>query len=77
LLADPTTRVRVVGHAEPSNDPVLEEQLSLRRAETVLRLLVDRGIPAARADVEGAGAAETGRSLSGTDRRATIEVVRG
>lgn len=76
LLDDPTTRVRVVGHAEASNDPVLEEQLSLRRAETVLALLTARGVPPARAEVLGAGATEAGRSLSGTDRRVTVEVIR-
>jgi len=76
LLADPTTRVRVVGHAEQSRDPVLEEQLSLRRAETVLGLLVARGMPRGRADVLAAGATEVGRSVSGTDRRVTVQVVR-
>lgn len=77
LLADPATRVRVVGHAAPSNDPVLEEQLSLSRAETVLDLLQERGIAADRADVVGAGAAEAGQSSSGIDRRVTVEVVTG
>ncbi len=77
LLADPGTRVRVVGHAAASNDPVLEEQLSRSRAETVADLLADRGVPAGRADVSGAGAAEAGASMSGTDRRVTVEVVRG
>ena len=77
LLADPATRVRVTGHAEDSNDPVLEEQLSLRRAETVLDLLADRGIPAARGEVVGAGATQAGGSVSGTDRRVTVEVVGG
>ncbi len=77
LLADPTTRVRVVGHAEDSNDPVLEEQLSSRRAQTVLDLLTARGLPPGRADVLAVGAAEAGRSRSGTDRRVTVEVVPG
>jgi len=75
LRAEPARRVRVVGHAESSNDPVLEEQLSLRRAETVVGLLVTRGIPRDRADVNAAGATQAGRSVSGTDRRVTVEVV--
>lgn len=77
VLADPTTRVRVVGHAEDSDDPVLEEQLSLRRAQTVLGLLVERGMPPGRADVFGAGAAEAGRAPTGTDRRVSVEVLPG
>lgn len=77
LLADPTTRVRLVGHAEPSNDPVLEEQLSLSRAQAVLELLAGRGVPPDRADLVGVGATETGRSPSGTDRRVTVRVVGG
>ena len=75
LRVDPSRRVRVVGHAERSNDAVLEEQLSLRRAETVVGLLVARGVPRERADVNAAGATQVGRSLSGTDRRVTVEVV--
>ncbi|MFC3687237.1 OmpA family protein [Aquipuribacter hungaricus] len=77
LLDDPSARVRVVGHASPSNDPVLEEQLSLRRAETVLDVLADEGLPAGRADVVAAGSTQAGRSVSGTDRRVTVEVVPG
>lgn len=77
LLVDPMTRVRVVGHAEPSGDPVLEEQISLRRAGTVVALLEERGVPAERIEVYGAGASETGLSVAGTDRRVSVSVLSG
>lgn len=54
----PETRVVVVGHTDSRGDDVLNERLSMQRAEAVRSALVERGIDPSRIDVDGAGEAE-------------------
>ncbi len=77
LLEDPDATVRVVGHAGQSNDPVLEQQLSLQRALGVVDLLVRRGVPTSRVQVVAAGASEADGSPPADNRRVTLEVQAG
>ncbi|WP_380164952.1 OmpA family protein [Jannaschia sp. R86511] len=76
VLADPAATVTVVGHAEASNDPDLEKQLSLQRALRVVDLLGRRGVPAERVQVVAAGATRAGEAAAG-NRRVTVEVAPG
>lgn len=50
-------KVRVEGHTDASGDAAHNDDLSRRRAETVMRWLVDRGIDAARLEAAGYGSA--------------------
>lgn len=53
-LAD--ARIVVEGHTDNVGDPAFNQQLSIRRAESVRDVLADRlGVPAARLKVEGFG----------------------
>ena len=49
------TRVRIVGHTDNAGTPDYNEDLSQRRAATVVRYLEEHGIAAARLDAEGRG----------------------
>lgn len=51
-------RVRVVGHTDTSGKPSYNQKLSLRRAESVKRALVAKGIPANAITTEGKGETE-------------------
>jgi OmpA-OmpF porin, OOP family len=52
------TSVLVIGHTDPQGATAYNQRLSLRRAETVKALLVQRGVPAEKVSVEGRGEAE-------------------
>ncbi|MGJ7441791.1 OmpA family protein [Aquipuribacter sp. MA13-6] len=77
LLGDPAATVRVIGHAEPSNDRDLEKQLSLERALRVVDLLGRRGVPAERVEVVAAGATQAEEAEADDNRRVTVEVTPG
>lgn len=51
-------RVRVIGHTDRLGSESGNRALSLRRAETVRRLLIEQGLPAQRVSAEGRGASE-------------------
>ncbi|WP_431855275.1 OmpA family protein [Azospirillum sp.] len=51
-------RVRVVGHTDTSGKPSYNQKLSVRRAESVKRALVAKGIPANAITTEGKGETE-------------------
>lgn len=51
-------RVRVVGHTDTSGKPSYNQKLSIRRAESVKRALVAKGIPANAITTEGKGETE-------------------
>lgn len=48
-------RVRVVGHTDTSGKPSYNQKLSVRRAESVKRVLVAKGVPAGAITTEGKG----------------------
>lgn len=51
-------RVRVVGHTDTSGKPSYNQKLSVRRAESVKRVLVAKGVPAGAITTEGKGEGE-------------------
>lgn len=51
-------RVRVVGHTDTSGKPSYNQKLSVRRAESVKRVLVAKGVPAGAITTEGKGESE-------------------
>ncbi len=55
LLRYPTMRVEVSGHTDSSGYPDESIQLSLQRAEAVIRYLVEHGVQAERLEARGAG----------------------
>jgi outer membrane protein OmpA-like peptidoglycan-associated protein len=67
---DPGTRVLVVGHTDSTGSQVLNEQLSLQRAQTVRDYLYSRGVPAARLEVAGRAALEPVADNATQDGRA-------
>jgi outer membrane protein OmpA-like peptidoglycan-associated protein/tetratricopeptide (TPR) repeat protein len=66
-----TIRAEVVGYADELADPAQNQQLSVRRAENVARLLESLGVPKAHIQLEGrGGAAQT----PGTPVKRYVEV---
>lgn len=57
LQSEPTTRFEVAGHTDQRGDPQRNQELSERRAASVRRYLVDRGIAGERLQPAGYGAA--------------------
>lgn len=51
-------RVQLVGHTDPDGSDQYNLMLSLRRAQTVSRYLVEHGYPAANVDADGRGRSE-------------------
>ncbi|MCB4822633.1 LCCL domain-containing protein [Roseicella aerolata] len=72
LMADPSLRLRLVGHTDSTGTRAVNAPLSQRRAESVRQWLVASGIAAGRLSAEGRGpdepiadnATEAGRSLN-------------
>jgi outer membrane protein OmpA-like peptidoglycan-associated protein len=54
----PLPDVLVIGHTDTVGDPIVNDQLSAQRAETVKGFLVDIGIPATRIRTSGRGERE-------------------
>jgi outer membrane protein OmpA-like peptidoglycan-associated protein len=72
-------RVNVIGYTDTSGSSDANEQLSMRRAETVADELVAQGVPRDMIDVRGRGeadlAVQTGDGVvEPKNRRATIEL---
>lgn len=69
--ANPDARIVITGWADASGRAVLNDTLSLRRARTVRRYLVRKGIPTERIAYAGAGA-DTGAESDDKARRADV-----
>jgi outer membrane protein OmpA-like peptidoglycan-associated protein len=52
---NPLWTLKIVGHTDSIGDPVLNQNLSLKRAEAIKTALVQRGIAGTRLTTEGAG----------------------
>jgi len=72
MAADPTLRLRLVGHTDSQGTPATNLPLSQRRAAAVAGWLAQNGVPPARLAAEGRGqgqpiadnATDAGRSLN-------------
>jgi len=64
--------VRVIGHTDRLGSEQGNQALSLRRAETVRRLLIEQGVPAQRVSAQGRGAAEPVAGPCEVERRAAL-----
>ena len=72
LLADPSLRLRLVGHTDTTGSAAVNQPLSVRRAEAVRAWLAANGVAADRLAAEGRGpsepiadnASEAGRALN-------------
>ncbi len=59
LTADAGIKIKIVGHTDSDGDPAINQDLSVRRAESVKKILVkDFGIDASRLQFDGKGEAE-------------------
>lgn len=58
LQANPGVRVEIVGHTDDRGDAITNRRLSARRADAVVRALVERGVAAERLVARGAGGDE-------------------
>lgn len=68
-------QVRVVGHADASGDPALNEKLSMRRAEAVKAYLVDKGADSEMLVAVGVGSKDlknTAQPTAAENRRVEI-----
>lgn len=77
LAARPPQLLAIVGHTDDAGTPESNLALSLQRAEAVRAHLIDRGIPAPRLQVRGAGASEPladNRTPQGRARNRRIEL---
>ncbi|MFN7329065.1 MAG: OmpA family protein, partial [Bacteroidota bacterium] len=81
LETDPRLEVKVVGHTDNIGSEKFNERLSLKRAESVQKFLISRGIDPSRVSVKGKGMSqpltenetEAGRA---TNRRVEIYLLR-
>ena len=64
LVANAGIRVRVSGHTDSTGPRALNTTLSQSRAESVMRYLIERGVPAARLEARGYG---PDRPIAGND----------
>ena len=55
LDAGQLAAVRLVGHTDRHGDPIANQRLGLRRAQSVQRILIQSGVPSDRIRVESAG----------------------
>ncbi len=55
FVGQPSLRVEIVGHADSTGNPAINDQISQARAEAVRQFLLQRGIPAERMQVQGLG----------------------
>lgn len=79
IAARPAAEVVVIGHTDTVGDDAVNDQLSLQRASTVKKYLIQHGIPADRIAVSGRGKRElmvpTGDSVNEpNNRRVEINV---
>jgi outer membrane protein OmpA-like peptidoglycan-associated protein len=75
----PQAHVRVAGYADPRGSDAYNDELSLRRAQSVAAVLSGAGVPAERIMIEAHGKTESA-SLTGDldayalDRRVTVRL---
>lgn len=78
MLTYPGIRIEIQGHTDDEGDPLLNEALSLRRAEAVRQYLIRAGVPAQRLRAAGFGGSRPiadNRSSAGKAKNRRIELV--
>lgn len=55
LVENSSVSITIIGHTDNQGNSVYNENLSLRRAESVKRFLIDKGVPLDRVETEGKG----------------------
>jgi len=79
LVANPQVRVEVAGHTDSTGSRALNERLSLARAESVKAFLVENGVTAERAEVQGYASTQpvaTNKTASGRAENRRVELRR-
>ncbi|MDQ3224384.1 MAG: OmpA family protein [Gemmatimonadota bacterium] len=79
LVANPQVRVEVAGHTDSTGSVALNERLSLARAEAVKAFLVENGVAAESAEVQGYASTQpvaTNRTASGRAQNRRVELRR-
>jgi outer membrane protein OmpA-like peptidoglycan-associated protein len=77
--AVPDARLRIAGYADPRGSDAYNDELSLRRAESVAAVLTSAGVPRERIQIEAHGksqatAAEGDLDACALDRRVTVRL---
>ena len=78
LLDNPSLRVEVAGHTDPTGDPQQNVRLSLLRAEAVRQYLVERGVPPQRLVAQGYGSTRPvaeGTSAAANAQNRRVELI--
>ncbi|MCS4436771.1 OmpA family protein [Aquiflexum gelatinilyticum] len=55
LMENPKVAITIIGHTDNQGNPMYNESLSLRRAESVKKFLMEKGIPEIRVATDGKG----------------------
>jgi len=79
LVANPQVRVEVAGHTDSTGSRALNERLSLSRAESVKAFLVENGVTAESAEVQGYASTQpvaTNKTASGRAQNRRVELRR-
>ena len=80
LQQNPSTTVTIVGHTDSTGSPVVNEPLSLQRADATRDYLVTRGVAANRFQIDGRGAREpvaNNDTEAGRARNRRVEIFLG
>jgi len=80
LQDQPTTHVRIIGHADATGSEEVNNQLSAQRAVSVRNYLVDRGVNGARIETVGRGSHEpiaSNDTAQGRARNRRVEIFLG
>jgi len=78
MVTYPGIRIEIQGHTDDEGDPLLNEALSLRRAEAVRKYLIQAGVPAQRLRAAGFGGSKPiaeNRTAAGKAKNRRIELV--
>ncbi|MFM7487084.1 MAG: OmpA family protein, partial [Cytophagales bacterium] len=71
LEADPQLKIKVIGHTDNVGSDKFNERLSFKRAETVKKFLIIRGISQNRITVDGKGMSQPIKDNDTEENRAT------
>lgn len=78
LVAEPAARAVIEGHTDSIGRELLNQDLSLRRAEAVMAYLREHGVPAPRLEAEGRGESrplEDNATPEGREANRRIEII--